>query len=103
MAEACLVRTLGDEGLELLEVVGVGGGSALLGEGLLEGAALVHGGGGDDAAMVGDGFESCEFSWGQLRHCDGSPDWMFEDTGQFYRVREVVRRSGCLLLAEGDG
>ena len=56
----------GDEGLEDFEVVGVGGGAALLGEGLLERAALVHGGGGDDAAMVGDGFESCEFSWGQL-------------------------------------
>ena len=59
---------LGDEGLEVFEIVGVGGGAALLGEGLLEGAALVHGGGGDDAACVGDGFESGEFSWGQLRH-----------------------------------
>ncbi len=58
----------GDEGLELFKIVGVGGGAALLGEGLLEGAALVHGGGGDDAAMVGDGFESCEFSWGQFFH-----------------------------------
>ena len=58
----------GDEGLELLEIVGVGGGSALLGEGLLEGATLVHSGGGDDAVMVGDGFESGEFTWGQLRH-----------------------------------
>ena len=60
------MRTRGDEGLEDFEVVGVGGGSALLGEGLLERAALVHGGGGDHAAVVGDGFQSCEFSWGQL-------------------------------------
>jgi hypothetical protein len=58
----------GNEGLELFEVVGVGRGSALLGEGLLERAALVHGGGGDDAAMIGDGFEACEFSWGQFFH-----------------------------------
>ena len=58
----------GDEGLELFEVVGVGGGAALFGEGLLERAALVHGGGGDDAAFGGDGFESGEFTWGELRH-----------------------------------
>ena len=63
----------GDEGLELLEVVGVGCGSALLGEGLLEGAALVHGGGGDDAAGIGDGFEACEFSWCQFFHWGMSP------------------------------
>ncbi len=49
----------GDEGLELFKVVGVSGGSALLGKRLLERAALVHGGGGDDAAVVGDGFQSC--------------------------------------------
>jgi hypothetical protein len=49
----------GDEGLEDFKVVGVGGCSTLLGEGLLQGAALVHGGGGDDAAVVGDCFESC--------------------------------------------
>jgi hypothetical protein len=59
----------GDEGLELLEIVGVGGGAALLAEGLLERAALVHSRGGDNAAMVGDCFQSCEFSWGQLFLC----------------------------------
>ncbi len=48
----------GDEDLELFEVVGVGSGSALLGEGLLKGSTLVHGGGGDHATMVGDGFEA---------------------------------------------
>jgi hypothetical protein len=48
--------------------VGIGGGSALLGEGLLERAALVHRGGGDDAAVIVDGFEACEFSWGQFFH-----------------------------------
>jgi hypothetical protein len=58
----------GDEGFEDFEVVGVGGGSSLFGEGLLEGTALVHGGCGDNAALVGDGFQSFEFSWGQLFH-----------------------------------
>src|SRR5271163_2512085 len=48
----------GDEDLELFEVVGVGCGSALFGEGLLEGSALTHGGGGDHATMVGDGLEA---------------------------------------------
>ncbi len=49
----------GDEGLEDFEIVCVSCGAALLGEGLLEGASLVHGGGGDNAAVVGDGFQSC--------------------------------------------
>ena len=48
----------GDERLELLEIVSVSGCTALLGEGLLEGSTLVHGGGGDHATMVGDGFEA---------------------------------------------
>jgi hypothetical protein len=48
----------GDEDLELFEVVGVGCGSALLGEGLLKGSTLIHGGGGDHATMVGDGLEA---------------------------------------------
>ncbi len=59
---------LGDEGLELAEIVGVDDAAALVGEGLLEGSALVHGGGGDDAAGVGDGLEACEFSGGELGH-----------------------------------
>ena len=58
----------GDEGFEDFEVVGVCGGSASLGEGLLEGASLVHGGGGDDAVGVGYGLEAGEFSWGRLVH-----------------------------------
>ncbi len=88
MAEAWRGEDLGDEGLELLEVVGVGGGAALLGERLLEGAALVHGGGGDDAALVGDGFQSGEFTWGRLRHVRWSPEFKVESLrGSFYTVK----------------
>ena len=65
-----LGEDVGDEGLEDFEVVAGGGCAALLGERLLERAALVHGGGGDDVAGVGDGFESCEFSGCELH---GSP------------------------------
>jgi hypothetical protein len=54
--------------------MGVGGCSALLGEGFLEGASLVHGGGRDHTAVVGDGFEACEFSWGQCFHWFVSPE-----------------------------
>ena len=57
-----LAEDVGDERLEVFEVLAGGGRSALLGEGLLEGAALIHGSGGDDAALVGYGLESCEFS-----------------------------------------
>ncbi len=57
-----------DEQFELFEIVGLGCGAALFGEGLLEGAALVHGGCGDDTALVRDSFQSGEFTWGQLRH-----------------------------------
>ncbi len=52
----------GDEGFEDFEVVAVGGGAALLGEGFLQGSALIHGGSGDDVALVGDGLEACKFS-----------------------------------------
>ena len=66
----------GDEGLEDLEVMGVGGGPAFLGKGLLQRAALVHGGRGDNAAVVGDRFQSCEFSGGQLFHWCMSPEYV---------------------------
>ena len=43
---------IGDKDLELAEIGGFDDASTLLGEGLLEGAALVHGGCGDDAPGV---------------------------------------------------
>ncbi len=52
MAEAMPCENFCDEELELFEIVRIGCGAALFGEGLLEGAALVHGGCGDDTAFV---------------------------------------------------
>jgi hypothetical protein len=40
--------------------------AAFLADGLLEGAALIHGCGGDDASGVGNGFEASEFTGGEL-------------------------------------
>ena len=73
-AGGVLGEDVGNECLELFEIVGVSGGTALLGERLLERAALVHCGGGDDAPVIGDGFQSCEFSWCQLFHWCVSPE-----------------------------
>ena len=64
-------ENLGDEGLELAEVVGVDNTAALLGEGLLERPALIHGGGGDNAASVRYGFQACELTWGDLHGGNG--------------------------------
>ena len=61
-----LAEDVGDERLELFQIMAGGGSSALFGEGLLQRAALVHGGGGDNAARVGDGLQACEFSGCQL-------------------------------------
>jgi hypothetical protein len=57
-----------DEQFELFEIVRICCGAALFGEGLLKRAALVHGGCGDDTALIRDSFQSGEFTWGQLRH-----------------------------------
>src|ERR1700759_3348121 len=57
----------GDEGLELFERTGWNrGGAGFLRERLLEGAALIHGGGGDDAAVVRDSIEARELAGCEL-------------------------------------
>ena len=109
-----LGEDFGDEGFEDFEVVGVGAGAALLGEGFLEGSALIHGGSGDDVALVGDGFEACKFSGGDLhnfpravrlldarRYCRGSA-WGGCDQMKLYIAlrKDRTRRAGSL---RGDG
>jgi hypothetical protein len=44
-----------------------------LGNGAAEGAALVHGGRGDDAALVGDGFEAFDFACAEFHGVSSHP------------------------------
>ena len=59
-----------------LEIMGVGRSTAGLCEGFLEGASLIHGGGGDHAAGVGNGFEAGEFSGGRRCHVELDRLWV---------------------------
>jgi hypothetical protein len=59
-------ENFGDKGLEDFEVMAIGCGAALFGEGLLQGAALIHSGCGDDVALIGDRLEASKFSRGDL-------------------------------------
>jgi len=67
-----LGQDIGDLNLELLKVVRTRLAATLLGNRLLQRAALVHGSSGDDAAHIGDGLKACKFSWGQLHRWEGS-------------------------------
>ncbi len=88
---------LGHKRLEYFEIVCIGGCSALLGEGLLKRAALVHRRGGDDATCVGDGFESGKLTWGQLRHCCNSPVRIL-----LFRCTSVILHSGGTSFASSQ-
>ena len=63
IALACLVSTSVTMDLELLEILVADGAAALLGERLLQRAALIHGGGRDHAAIVRHRLHACEFAW----------------------------------------
>ena len=81
MALACGVRTSVTSDLNS-SIVGVGDLAAFFfGERFLQGAALVHGGGGDDAAIVGNTFQAGQFAGGELH---GNPPgmWMKMSAGK---------------------
>ena len=108
-------QNFGDVDLELLEIVGVGGGTALLGEGFLKGSALIHSCGGDDTALIGDGLEAGKFAWGQLHFglhlLSSSYDFERLSQPQFYtgtcsstvRRETEVKEPVCTLDAISGG
>ena len=52
--------------LEFRQRMGVDGSAFFLGQRLLQRTALIHGGGGNDAAFIGEGFHAGQFAGGEL-------------------------------------